>query len=388
MRLLIKQLQQGENWLIERILHYAKLYDYAQYTSTLEEAWRLSIAGLTCSIADSLQHCDFPPELNADDDYLADPAAAFGVLEARRHRERGINLSMFLGLYKYYQLSYLDFIDEKLVTFPRYRDYRRSIELIFDRIEIAFVVEWNNRNEQKRIEELQASNRQMTNEKNIYLTAFESHSSPIILVDSDWKIRNFNHEAARLIDLSIFPGSSYYRHGLLEQAKGQLIGESGESLIGQEFGDVYPWLVESVGILREGRKQDENLEIAVKLFGADKIFEVKLSELLDVSEKFKGILIILTDLTVRKRLERERESLVRDLQEKVDRIKQLHGLLPICAACKKIRDDKGYWNQIENYLHEHSGAEFSHSMCPDCAERYYGEYLKETPEDRDTKPEK
>ncbi|MDJ0876752.1 MAG: response regulator, partial [Desulfobacterales bacterium] len=52
-------------------------------------------------------------------------------------------------------------------------------------------------------------------------------------------------------------------------------------------------------------------------------------------------------------------------------IKILSGLLPICAACKKIRDDKGYWNQIESYINEHSEAEFSHSICPDCAQNLY-----------------
>jgi len=52
--------------------------------------------------------------------------------------------------------------------------------------------------------------------------------------------------------------------------------------------------------------------------------------------------------------------------------KSLKGLLPICANCKKIRDDKGYWNQIESYIQEHSEAEFSHGICPECAENLYG----------------
>jgi len=51
-------------------------------------------------------------------------------------------------------------------------------------------------------------------------------------------------------------------------------------------------------------------------------------------------------------------------------------MLPICAACKKIRDDKGYWNQIESYIREHSEAEFSHGICPDCAKKLYPDYYK------------
>ena len=62
---------------------------------------------------------------------------------------------------------------------------------------------------------------------------------------------------------------------------------------------------------------------------------------------------------------------VRELEEAMSRIKQLHGLLPICASCKKIRDDKGYWNQIELYIRDHSEAEFSHGICPGCVKELY-----------------
>jgi hypothetical protein len=54
----------------------------------------------------------------------------------------------------------------------------------------------------------------------------------------------------------------------------------------------------------------------------------------------------------------------------------LSGLLPICASCKKIRDDKGYWQKLETFVHEHSNAEFSHSMCPDCMDRLYPDFSR------------
>lgn len=65
----------------------------------------------------------------------------------------------------------------------------------------------------------------------------------------------------------------------------------------------------------------------------------------------------------------ERERLIQQLQAAIANIKRLGGLLPICAWCKKIRDDQGYWKQVEQYIHEHSEADFSHSICPDCASR-------------------
>ena len=67
---------------------------------------------------------------------------------------------------------------------------------------------------------------------------------------------------------------------------------------------------------------------------------------------------------------------VAELEDALASVKQLSGLLPICASCKKIRDDKGYWTQIESYIRDHSEAEFSHSICPDCFKNLYGDLEK------------
>lgn len=80
------------------------------------------------------------------------------------------------------------------------------------------------------------------------------------------------------------------------------------------------------------------------------------------------------DITGQKRIEQEREQLITDLQQALAKVKQLSGLLPICASCKKIRDDQGYWTQIEAYVSRHSEAEFSHGLCPDCADKFYSKY--------------
>lgn len=74
--------------------------------------------------------------------------------------------------------------------------------------------------------------------------------------------------------------------------------------------------------------------------------------------------------------EKERENLILELTEALSEVKKLSGMLPICASCKKIRDDKGYWNQIESYIGDHSEAEFSHGICPDCAKTLYPEFYK------------
>ena len=73
----------------------------------------------------------------------------------------------------------------------------------------------------------------------------------------------------------------------------------------------------------------------------------------------------------RKLAEKERDRVIQDLQKALSEVKTLRGFLPICANCKSIRDDKGYWNQIEAYIRERSDAEFSHGICPDCAKKLY-----------------
>lgn len=85
--------------------------------------------------------------------------------------------------------------------------------------------------------------------------------------------------------------------------------------------------------------------------------------------------------------ERERDHLILELREALSKVRTLSGLLPLCSYCKKIRDDKGYWNQLEAYLQKHSEADFSHSICPDCADKHfpemdlYGDSSADSPDD-------
>lgn len=94
----------------------------------------------------------------------------------------------------------------------------------------------------------------------------------------------------------------------------------------------------------------------------------------DEKGNFAGAFAMITDFTKRKKLEAEREVMVESLKEALANVKTLRGLLPICASCKKIRDDKGYWNQIEGYISTRTEAEFSHSICPDCRKKLYPEF--------------
>ena len=81
----------------------------------------------------------------------------------------------------------------------------------------------------------------------------------------------------------------------------------------------------------------------------------------------------LRDVTERNRMQEEREKLIKELQTAMENVKMLSGLLPICSSCKKIRDDDGYWNQLEGYIQNHSIATFTHGVCPECFPKIYPE---------------
>jgi len=82
--------------------------------------------------------------------------------------------------------------------------------------------------------------------------------------------------------------------------------------------------------------------------------------------------ILQHEITIRKKAEQKNEELILELKKALDNVKQLSGLLPICASCKKIRNDQGYWQKIETYISDRSDAQFTHGICPECSQKLYG----------------
>lgn len=94
----------------------------------------------------------------------------------------------------------------------------------------------------------------------------------------------------------------------------------------------------------------------------------------DAKGRILGAIVVNQDITEKRKLEKEREALIAKLEKALAQVKTLSGLLPICAACKRIRDDKGMWNHVETYLRERTGTEFSHGLCPECVKRLYPDF--------------
>lgn len=111
--------------------------------------------------------------------------------------------------------------------------------------------------------------------------------------------------------------------------------------------------------------------------GTFRHFIVTAEPLLDCKDRVIGIIESFQDITEKKRLEGEKELLLNELKESLKKVKLLSGLVPICASCKKIRDDRGFWSQVESYISKHSEAKFSHGICPDCAKKLYPDHYND-----------
>ena len=101
--------------------------------------------------------------------------------------------------------------------------------------------------------------------------------------------------------------------------------------------------------------------------------EACISGMVDPSGELMGILGVCRDISERKKAENEKSELIAELQEALAKIKTLNGLLPICSICKKIRNDRGSWEPLEEYIVEHSEADFTHGICDKCMNQYYPE---------------
>ena len=192
------------------------------------------------------------------------------------------------------------------------------------------------------------------------------------------KLRKSEKHYRMLMDESMDPTFSFYADGTyryVNHAFAKGVGKTSDEIIGRKIWDVF-----------EKDEADKRFAIVKKVFSEGKPEEIEVRVPQSTGDTFylttvKPILndwgevetVICTSKNITKRklaedaLKKERDKLMKALKE----IKTLSGLLPICASCKKIRDDKGYWNQMEGYIQQHSDAQFSHGMCPDCAKKMY-----------------
>jgi len=180
----------------------------------------------------------------------------------------------------------------------------------------------------------------------------ESLPFAVMITDKDRTITSVNQ---RFID-----------NFMLDRA--EVVGKPVDSLLDEEtrtFTRSKRWIVE--------REKE-----SIRLLSEDRVLKIHEEKLLDVFGILAGYIQLFMDITLEHRLREEKTK----LEEALAEIKKLSGMLPICASCKKIRDDKGYWTQIESYISQHSDTQFSHGICPDCAKKLYGDLYQEAASSR------
>ena len=273
-----------EDWLIYRVIDYAKANDYSQYTPTLVSAWRESVVGLRDELARALdEHPGLLP-MPADHDYCADPYTTFAIGSARRHRARGVTLALFLGLTKFFRLTFLDLVDKEHWPEPEARRARELIARYFDRIELAISIDWASLGENEKIAEVQDKNRALANEKDKYLTIFESLEDPVFVLDERNGIENMNGAAWRLFGVENDPGELYYR-------------PEGASVA-----------LEAVTSRLDPSSLIDGASLALQTSTGESFFDVRRRDILDICDKYAGSVVILNDVTTHKHALRAAEE--------------------------------------------------------------------------------
>ena len=214
----------------------------------------------------------------------------------------------------------------------------------------------------KELEQVEARQNMFKDKLNMQRLHFHMNNSPLAVIEfnKDYQIIYWSKQAENLF------------------------GWTADEVVGKTI-DQLKWVhekdVQRVAVLRDEMMKSHNTSnihtnLIYRKDGSIIVCQWYNSALLDEKGELISVYSQVMNITKRKLVEEEREKLIAELKDAMSKIKTLSGLLPICSSCKKIRDDKGYWNQIEQYISEHSKAEFTHGICPECCKKLYPDIYK------------
>lgn len=146
----------------------------------------------------------------------------------------------------------------------------------------------------------------------------------------------------------------------------KILNKTQQDVLGKPIAGIFPELENHI-------QMGEN---SIEIDKDGRIYELQSTPLLYNAKDSAGQIVMLYDVTVRTRLEQQQNLLIDELQEAIDQVKTLTGLLPICANCKQIRDNDGSWQQVEIYIQNRSTANFTHSICPSCLAELYPDVIQ------------
>jgi PAS domain S-box-containing protein len=203
------------------------------------------------------------------------------------------------------------------------------------------------------------SERLLRFERNFISGILETTSAFIVVLDTEGRVLRLNRAIEMMTGLTILEAVGTRFWELF------LVPEEGQAFI-DLFADLQParFPFEVQSRLKAGREKECHVLWSSTAICKD-----------DGSVDF--IIVTGIDITALKQVQQEKEKLILDLQAALAKVKTLKGLLPICANCQKIRDDHGYWQRVEEYIHDHSEADFTHGICPECAKLLYPQFSKD-----------
>ena len=210
----------------------------------------------------------------------------------------------------------------------------------------------------QRIEALERENRELKKARKdledlhqYLLEIIDNTPSPIYLKDKDGRYLLINKKFERL---------SY-------TTKEEIAGKTDHDIFPEEIASLFCSQDEEVKAANTPLEFEESIVLPDGEFA----FITLKFPLHDANGNIYAVGGFCTDITERRQIEQDKENLIKRLQKALAEVKTLRGIIPICSFCKKIRDDQGYWNQVETYVGQRTGADFSHSLCPSCFKEHY-----------------
>ncbi len=298
MKEFIELIVNNEDWLMQCVLYYAKKFNYDEYIYTQEGAWSISVNELSNAlITKASQSGKVVPELNPHTEPEDDPLSVFGKTLAAKQISGTNRISVLLGLLKYYRQSFMDLVETSIIDDHNNNHYKLFTERCFDTIEISFCNEWlilSGGKKQKNIIQPQTST---FSSNNVYHTIFENSYTPIVFLDENNRIINYNFAAAEIF-ISANTTDSYQENS--RESLKQL-NEKLQEFIQKDF--------------------DENIiETEIDTGQGKRFFHVKLKSMHTAEGKQSGTIVMFDDITRRKEAEMQL-TLAKEKAEEADKLK-------------------------------------------------------------------
>ncbi len=272
----------AEDGIVNAVMAAAREHGYAHYMPSLEESYRLAVATISANLSQVLSVLGEVPQLRAAEPTASDPIASLGARFARMRRGDGTDLTLFLGLLKFYRRAYADVVRRSGLEEDELTVAADAIERYFDRLELGYVSAWTAYSGEQVSAEILERNRLTTMEKTRYLSAVGGLPLPLMLLDAHGRVENINAAAVSLFGP---PG-----------ARGGYFADPGRR-------EAPPVLRDEIHEFLDSGESAATLERELKTGKGTRYFEARLTKLFDSEGEFSGTLLVLTDLTYRRTAE-------------------------------------------------------------------------------------